>query len=57
MAPAAEWPGVTTEIPAVWVAACRRWESPDGKYFFDREAAGATPWPHHDTGLLFREAI
>jgi phage terminase large subunit-like protein len=39
LAPTVEWPGVTIEIPAVWVAASRRWESPDGRYYFDRSAA------------------
>src|SRR5688572_1360926 len=39
VAPHLEWPGVTIAIPARYVAARRRWESPDGKYYFDREAA------------------
>lgn len=39
LAPHLEWPGVTIEIPAVWRAESRRWESPDGRYYFDREAA------------------
>ena len=38
-APHLEWPGVTVEIPAVWVSARTRWESPDGRYYFDQEAA------------------
>jgi phage terminase large subunit-like protein len=38
-APHLEWPGVTIEIPARWNAATRRWESLDGRYYFDREAA------------------
>ncbi len=38
-APHLEWPGVTIEIPAVWKQAALRWESPDGRYFFDRAAA------------------
>lgn len=33
------WPGVTIKIEAVWVEERRRWESPDGKYFYDRDAA------------------
>jgi phage terminase large subunit-like protein len=39
VAPHVEWPGVTIEIPAVWVADRSRWESPDGRYYFDPEAA------------------
>ena len=38
-APNLEWPNVTIEIPAVWKPTSRRWESPDGRYYFDREAA------------------
>jgi phage terminase large subunit-like protein len=38
-APGVEWPGVTIEIPAAWSAASRRWESPDGRFYFDRVAA------------------
>ncbi len=38
-APSVEWPGVTIEIPAVWSPASRRWESPDGRFYFDRTAA------------------
>lgn len=37
--PHKRWPGVTIEIPAVWSRARARWESPDGKYFFDPDAA------------------
>jgi phage terminase large subunit-like protein len=33
------WPGVTRSIPAVWAPRRRRWESPDGAYYFDAEAA------------------
>lgn len=33
------WPGTTIEIPAVWSAVKRRWESPDGLYYFDPDAA------------------
>lgn len=39
VAPAVEWPGVTIELPAKWAAAGRRWESPDGRFYFDRDAA------------------
>lgn len=38
-APHVEWTDVTIEIPAVWVASRLRWESPDGRYWFDRDAA------------------
>jgi phage terminase large subunit-like protein len=38
-APHVEWPGVTIEIPAVWSPSSLRWQSPDGRYWFDREAA------------------
>jgi phage terminase large subunit-like protein len=38
-APHLEWPGSTIALPAVWSRARRRWESPDGQYWFDREAA------------------
>jgi phage terminase large subunit-like protein len=38
-APHLEWPSVTIEIPAKYVAARRRWESPDGRYYFDVDAA------------------
>lgn len=37
--PLERWPGTTIEIPAVWVAARARWESPDGKFYYDVEAA------------------
>lgn len=33
------WPGVTIEIPAVWSAVQSRWESPDGQFYFDADAA------------------
>ena len=33
------WAGVTIEIPAVWAPERDRWESPDGAYYFDTEAA------------------
>lgn len=39
LAPQARWPGATIEIPATWVAQRDRWESPDGRYFFDAEEA------------------
>jgi phage terminase large subunit-like protein len=38
-APHLAWPNVTIELPARYVADRRRWESPDGKYYFDRGAA------------------
>ncbi len=38
-APHEEWPAVSIEIPCVWCAASLRWQSLDGRYFFDREAA------------------
>ena len=38
-APHLRWPGVTIEIPATWSRARKRWESPDGRYYFDAEAA------------------
>jgi phage terminase large subunit-like protein len=34
--PHKHWPGVTIEIPAVWRG---RWESPDGVYYYDKDAA------------------
>src|SRR5205814_2240745 len=33
------WPGVTVRLDAVWVAARARWESLDGRYYFDAEEA------------------
>jgi phage terminase large subunit-like protein len=39
LAPHLAWPGVTIEIPSVWSAKRDRWESPDGRYYFDRDAA------------------
>lgn len=38
-APHKRWPGVTVEIPAAWSRKNKRWESPDGKFHFDKEAA------------------
>jgi len=38
-APHERWPGVTMAIPAVWQGKRHRWESPDGKYYFDRDEA------------------
>lgn len=38
-APLDEWPGVSIDIPAVYASARRRWESPDGRFYFDRAAA------------------
>ena len=39
LAPELEWPGVTITIPCTWSAARLRWESPDGRYWFDHDAA------------------
>lgn len=39
LAPHHRWPGVTMDIPAVWSISRKRWESPDGRYYFDKEAA------------------
>jgi phage terminase large subunit-like protein len=53
LAPHLEWPGVTIEIPCRYVADRRRWESPEGRYYFDRDAAerpvdaGPTFFTHH----------
>lgn len=38
-APHEIWPGVTITIPTTWSSARRRWESPDGRYYFDAAAA------------------
>lgn len=38
-APHLEWPGRTIDIPCVWSKARSRWESPDGRFYFDAEAA------------------
>ncbi len=37
--PHQRWPGVTIEIPATWCAKRKRWESPDGRFYFDEAAA------------------
>lgn len=37
LAPHLRWPGATIEIPAVWTG--KRWESPDGKWYFDAKKA------------------
>ncbi len=37
--PAQRWPGVTIDLPARWSARRRRWESPDGAYYFDDDEA------------------
>ncbi len=37
--PIARWPGVSLDIPGVWSTRLRRWESPDGLFFFDQEEA------------------
>lgn len=39
LSPLERWPGVTIPIPAVWRSATDRWESPDGTFWFDRQAA------------------
>jgi phage terminase large subunit-like protein len=36
-APVKEWPGVTVDLPAVWRRG--RWESSDGRYYFDQVEA------------------
>lgn len=38
-APLEVYPGVTIDIPALWNAGRKRWESPDGRFYFDMEAA------------------
>jgi phage terminase large subunit-like protein len=38
-APHLRWPGSFIEIRAVWSTKRARWESPDGRYYFDVEAA------------------
>jgi phage terminase large subunit-like protein len=38
-APHVRWPGGTVEIPVVWAKSERRWETPDGLYYFDPAAA------------------
>lgn len=38
-APSKRWPGVTIQIEASWNAKRRRWESADGRYYYDRQAA------------------
>jgi phage terminase large subunit-like protein len=37
--PAERYPGVTIDIPSVWNKRRERWESPDGAYWYDQEAA------------------
>lgn len=37
--PAKRWPGVTIDIQAVWSTKRGRWESPDGRYYFDTDEA------------------
>lgn len=37
--PTERWPGVTVELEAVWVGARKRWESPDGRFYYDQAAA------------------
>ncbi len=38
-APLDVWPGVTIPIPSRWDAGRGRWESPDGRFYFDMEEA------------------
>lgn len=38
-APWVRWPGVSLRLEAVWQAARGRWESADGRFYFDAEAA------------------
>jgi phage terminase large subunit-like protein len=38
-APWERWPGVTIRLEGEWSAARARWESPDGRYYYDQEAA------------------
>lgn len=33
------WPGATIQLESVWNADRRRWESPDSRYWFDKDAA------------------
>lgn len=33
------WPGVTIDYPAVWSSKDLRWQSPDGRFYFDADAA------------------
>lgn len=37
--PGERWPGVTIDCPVTWSARGNRWESPDGRFFFDATAA------------------
>jgi phage terminase large subunit-like protein len=38
-APHARYPGVTIEVPCAWSGTRKRWESPDGQFYFDTQAA------------------
>lgn len=38
-APHLRWPGVALEIPCIWDEKAERWQTPDGAYYFDAEAA------------------
>lgn len=38
-APEARWPGVVMAIPCLWSEDGERWESPDGRFYFDADAA------------------
>ncbi len=37
--PLERWPGVTIDCPTVWSSRASRWESPDGRFYFDSAAA------------------
>lgn len=37
--PLERWPGVTIDFPAVWSSKEGRWQSPNGRYYFDAGAA------------------
>lgn len=37
--PLERWPGVTIDCPAVWRSSTSRWESPDGRFYFDAATA------------------
>ncbi len=39
VAPWERWPGVTLQLEGKWSAARKRYESPCGRYYFDKEAA------------------
>lgn len=37
--PRERWPGATVDCPSIWRSATSRWESPDGRFFFDEATA------------------